>query len=288
MIYSELYREGVDCLTHADISEAALDARLLLEYICKTDRNTLLAHPDKEVSQTEEVLYRNLIDKRSKHIPLQYLTGSQEFMGLEFTVNEDVLIPRMDTEFLVEEVLRYAQDGMRVLDICTGSGCILLSIMNYKNNITGVGCDISEAALAIAKENGRKLGHNAVFLKGDLLNALKSDSEECIKDIPDQYDIVVSNPPYISEDECSKLMPEVKDHEPYIALCGGIDGLDFYRSIAKDARKVLANYGMIFFEIGYDQEETVPQILTDEGYSEVRCLRDYSGNPRVVMAKYVR
>jgi len=288
MIYSELYKVGVECLNHADISEAALDARLLLEYICKTDRNTLLAHPDRQVSEIEEKLYRDIIDKRSRHIPLQHLTGSQEFMGLEFTVSRDVLIPRMDTEFLVEEVLKYAQDGMRVLDICTGSGCILLSVMNYKNNIVGVGCDISDAALEIAKENAGRLGLPAVFLQGDLLDALDLKSQQMACELPEKYDIVISNPPYISEKECKTLMPEVKDYEPYIALCGGSDGLDFYRKIAKSAKDVLVNYGMLFFEIGYDQEESVPNILKDEGYSEVKCLRDYSHNPRVVIAKYIK
>lgn len=279
MTYSELYREGVGILTDADILEAALDARLLLEYICKTDRNTLLAHPEMEVMDVQAEMYRVLIGKRSRHIPLQHITGHQEFMGLNFNVNESVLIPRQDTEYVVEEVLKYTQDGMRVLDMCTGSGCILLSIMNYKNNIQGVGVDISEKALEVARHNATNLQLNAEFMLGNMFEAIKEDKYI--------FDIIVSNPPYIEEEEISKLMPEVKDHEPVMALSGGTDGLDFYRIIAHDARNYLTNYGMLFLEIGYNQSESVPKILAEYGYADIECLRDYSNNPRVVIAKYV-
>ena len=280
MIYSELYKEGVSELSDAHIAEAALDARLLLEYICKTDRNTLLAHPDMQVSEIEAEAYKKVIIDRKNHIPLQYITGSQEFMGIDFEVSPAVLIPRQDTEYLVEEELKYTQDGMRVLDVCTGSGCILLSIMNYKNNIDGVGIDISKDALQVAGKNATNHGIEAKFLQGDLFEALI--------DGPNKFDIIVSNPPYIEQEVITTLMPEVKDNEPYIALDGGSDGLDFYRRIAEKAREYLTNYGMIFFEIGYNQGESVSDILRELGYKDIKCLNDYSGNQRVVHAKCVR
>lgn len=284
MNYSELIYEGTAALEHAGITEAALDARLLLEYLCDTDRNTLYAHPDLEVSQVNEERYRALIDRRAKHVPLQHLTGEQEFMGLKFKVTRDVLVPRQDTEFLVEEVLRYAQDGMNILDICTGSGCILLSIMNYKNNINGVGTDISQEALEIAKINSRELGHDAIFLQGNLFEALNQCNDVSI---PDKFDIIVSNPPYIRRDVIPTLSPEVRDYDPRLALDGGVDGLDFYRQIIEEAKAHLTNYGRVFFEIGYDQAEDVSELLIQAGYREVQALTDYAGNPRVVSAEYV-
>lgn len=301
MIYCELYNSGVKELEDAQIVEASLDARLLLEYVCGTDRNALLVHPDLSVDIENENKYRDLISKRAKHVPLQYLTGYQEFMGIEFEVNENVLIPRQDTEFVVEEVLKYAQDGMRVLDICTGSGCILLSIMHYKNNIEGVGLDLSENALEVARRNA--LTHDmesAVFAKSDVFEALKGgmpqkdSSGVLINDysgkevlIPGRYDIIVSNPPYIENKIIDTLMPEVRDYEPRMALDGGNDGLDFYKRISDEARKYLTNYGMIFFEIGYNQAEAVTKILDSLGYRDITSLNDYAGNPRVVHAKYI-
>lgn len=155
--YAEIYGEGRARLTEAGIDEAALDARLLLEYVCKTDRNTLLAHGDREVLAKECRSYRELIEKRAEHVPLQHLTGEQEFMGLTFLVNEDVLVPRQDTEVLVEEVMKNLHDGMRILDMCTGSGCILLSLLHYSNDCVGVGVDLSGQALAVAGENYERL-----------------------------------------------------------------------------------------------------------------------------------
>ena len=300
MNYSMLYNVGVQELLDAQITEAALDARLLLEYICGTDRNTLLVHPDMPVAIEKENEYRDLISKRVKHVPLQYLTGYQEFMGIEFDVNENVLIPRQDTEFLVEEVLKYTQDGMRVLDICTGSGCILLSIMHYKNNIEGVGIDLSEDALMVAKRNAIKHNVEAALIKSDVFDVFKdllpqtNGSNILVNDysgkemfIPSKYDVIVSNPPYIENNIIDTLMPEVRDYEPRMALDGGADGLDFYKRISDEARKYLSNYGMLFFEIGYNQADEVTYILESLGYRDITSLNDYAGNPRVVFAKYV-
>lgn len=289
MTYSELIKEGAKQLSDANISEAALDARLLLEYICHTDRNMLYSHPDKEVSYVEETLYRSLIDKRANRIPLQHLTKVQEFMGLDFTVNGDVLVPRQDTEFLVEEALRYVQDGMRVIDLCTGSGCILLSVMNYKNNITGVGVDVSDKALTVARENADRLGINPkpVLLQKDLTKEL--DACEYFEGAYiDAFDILISNPPYIKTNVIESLEPEVKEHDPIIALDGGEDGLIFYRIIAGLGKKLLTNYGRLFFEIGHDQRLEVEEILRNEGYKDIATLKDYAGLDRVTTAVFTK
>ena len=173
MTYKELYEFGKIKLAEAGIAEAALDARLLLEYICHTDRNELIVHAERERSDMEEQFYRVLIEKRASRIPLQHITGEQEFMGLCFKVNQHTLIPRQDTEILVEEALHRLGDGMRILDMCTGSGCILLSLLKYSNECEGIGIDISEKALAVARENAERLQLDAVFLEGDLFSPLE-------------------------------------------------------------------------------------------------------------------
>lgn len=284
MIYSDLYKEGVRILEDAQIAEAALDARLLLEYICDTNYNTLLAHPDLEVDEVKVSCYIRQVNRRASHIPLQHITGVQEFMGLNFKVSEDVLIPRQDTEYLVEEALIYIQDGMRVLDMCTGSGCILLSIMNYKNDLVGVGIDISDKALKIAKENALNLGLNPALYQGDLYEALASNNEELTS--KDKFDVIISNPPYIRTDVIDTLMTEVKDYDPYIALDGGEDGLDFYKKIISGATKYLVRYGHIFLEIGHDQGSDVENLLHENGFIDIKIIKDYSGNDRVATGTY--
>ena len=194
MTYRELYEYGKSRLSEAGIAEAGLDARLLLEYVCHADRNELILYADRERNSMEEQFYRMVIEKRASRIPLQHITGEQEFMGLSFQVNEHVLIPRQDTEILVEEAMRHLGDGMRILDLCTGSGCILLSLLKYSNECEGVGIDISEEALKTARENAEKLGLDAVFLAGDLFGPLADFVSERT---PDRlFDMVVSNPPY--------------------------------------------------------------------------------------------
>ena len=266
MTYRELYEYGVKCLEKADIAEAEIDARLLLEYICRTDRNTLLVHGDRKVSGIEESLYRDNVEKRSRHIPLQYLIGEQEFMGIRFHVNESTLIPRQDTEILVEEVMRYMGDGMRILDLCTGSGCILLSLLKYSNECEGIGIDISGDALRTARENADDLGIDAVFLEGSLYEPLAGYRSSRTSD--SLYDIIVSNPPYIASAQIETLMPEVRDFEPRIALDGGEDGLRFYRAIIADAPLYMRRGAMIFLETGYDQAAAVRGLLEDRGFSD--------------------
>jgi release factor glutamine methyltransferase len=281
MTYRELYEYGMNKLAEAGIEEAALDARLLLEHICHTDRNELLVHGDTRRSELEEQFYEIVIEKRASRIPLQHITGIQEFMGLEFRVNEHTLIPRQDTEILVEEVMRYLSDGMRILDMCTGSGCILISLLKYSNECEGIGVDISEKALIVARENASRLGVEAQFLCGDLFKPLESFVSE--KTTDRFFDIIVSNPPYIETSVIPTLMPEVKEHEPMGALDGKEDGLYFYRKIVDKSVCYLRKGGYLFFEIGYNQGYAVSKLMSDAGFSQVKVIKDYAGLDRVVM-----
>lgn len=271
MQYQELYRMGKDRLTEAKIPEAELDARLLLEEVCGTDRNDLLVHGDREIAPEQSERYLDFIHRRQKHEPLQQITGYQEFMGLRFKVTPDVLIPRQDTEILVEEVMRYLHDGMHILDMCTGSGCILLSLLKYSNDCEGTGCDISEPALKVAEENAKELSLNASFVQSNLF-----------ENISGKYEFIVSNPPYIPTGVIPTLMEEVRDHEPVSALDGREDGLYFYREIVEKAGEYLYPGGMLFFEIGYDQAEKVSSLMQEAGYQEVTVCKDLAGLDRVV------
>ncbi len=301
MTYGELYRRGRDALEAAGVPEAELDARLLLEWVCGTDRNDLLAHGDRERSAGEQEEYKRLIAGRKGRIPLQHLTGVQAFMGLEFAVDGHVLVPRQDTEVLVEEALRNLHDGMRILDMCTGSGCILISLLHYSNDCRGVGADISGEALAVARGNAeRLLGASACAWMRDgteVLDGCGADDPPCAEDrqgrisliesdlfdgIEGRFDIIVSNPPYIRSGEIPGLMPEVREHEPVLALDGGEDGLDFYRRILEGCRAHLCGGGMLFLEIGYDQGEAVSGLLAEAGFLEVAVVKDYAGLDRVV------
>ena len=281
MTYRECYEQGCRTLQAAGIEEAALDARLLLEAVCGTDRNDLLVHGEQPVAPEAEEKYLNWIRQRAEHIPLQQLTGEQGFMGLTFSVNEHVLIPRQDTEILVEEVLKELHDGMRVLDMCTGSGCILLSLLHYSNDCEGLGVDLSAEALEVAGRNVLKVltpekAEHAHFLQSDLFEKVEG-----------KFEIIVSNPPYIASAEVEKLMPEVRDHEPRMALDGTEDGLYFYRRIVEEAGKHLVSSGMLFFEIGYDQGQAVSDLMRTEGYCDVQVVQDYAGLDRVVFGTYV-
>lgn len=279
MIYRECYDWGRAALETAGVPEAELEARLLLEYVCETNRNTLLAHGDREVTAEEQSRYESLIARRADRIPLQHLTGVQEFMGLTFRVNEHVLIPRQDTEILVEEVMRKLHDGMRILDMCTGSGCILISLLHYSNGCDGVGADISREALEVAEENAKRLlgsEQSVRFRQSNLFEAISG-----------KYEIIVSNPPYIERGDIPGLMPEVRDHEPMTALDGGEDGLDFYREIIRESREYLAGGGMLFFEIGCSQGAAVQECMRQNGFVETVIVKDYSGLDRVVYGTWL-
>ena len=277
MQYAKLYQIGKEQLQKAGITDAELDARLLLEFICHTDRNALYAHGDQEIEDEKMQDFLQLIEKRAVHIPLQHLTGEQNFMGLDFLVNEHVLIPRQDTEILVEEIMRDLHDGIRILDMCTGSGCILLSLLHYSNDCSGVGVDVSEDALAVARQNADRLAEKqAVFIQSDLFEKVEGS-----------FDLIVSNPPYIRSQEIAGLMPEVREHEPHLALDGKDDGLHFYREIIKGAMPHLKRGGQLFFEIGYDQGEAVQALLAENGYTEIAVVKDYAGLDRVVYGTFL-
>lgn len=275
MTYRELYDWGSAQLTEAGIAEASLDARLLLEEVCGTDRGYMLVHGDNPVTDLQAGAYREYISRRKSRIPLQHITGYQEFMGLRFQVTEDVLIPRQDTETLVEEVMRYLHDGMRILDMCTGSGCILLSLLHYSNDCVGVGSDISQKALAVAKTNAESLGKEATFVQGDLFEHIEG-----------KFDFIVSNPPYIPTKVIETLEAEVKDHDPISALDGMEDGLYFYRKIVDRAGEYLYSGGMLFFEIGCEQAEDVKKMMTEAGYHDVTVCKDLAGLDRVVYGTF--
>ena len=281
MTYRECYEKGCRALQAAEIEEAALDARLLLEAVCGTDHNDLLVHGEQPVAPEAEDRYFGWIGQRAEHIPLQQLTGEQDFMGLTFAVNENVLIPRQDTEILVEEVLKELHDGMRVLDMCTGSGCILLSLMHYSNDCEGMGVDLSAGALEVAEQNAGRLLDAA---KADRVHFLQSDLFEKVEG---KFEIIVSNPPYIASAEVEKMMPVVRKHEPRIGLDGTEDALFFYRRIIEAAGRILVSSGMLFFEIGYDQGQAVSELMRAQGYCEVQVVQDYAGLDRVVYGTYV-
>lgn len=283
MTYKEIYIAGKERLEAAGIEEAALDARLLLEYVCGTDRNELLVHGDRPVMEEQERQYLKLLKLRESRTPLQHLTGEQEFMGLRFWVNEHVLIPRQDTEILVEEVLKNLHDGMSILDLCTGSGCILISLLRYSNNCQGLGVDISPEALSMARNNAERLIPESLLQEKDgdcaKLRLLESDLYERVEE---QFDVIVSNPPYIPTKVIETLMPEVREHEPRLALDGSEDGLLFYRRIIEGSKAHLKGGGMLFFEIGYDQGKAVSELMEQAGFIEVHVTKDYAGLDRVV------
>ena len=270
-----LYREGQIQLKDSGIEEYQLDAWYLLEYVTGISKASYYGDPNRELSAAQAEEYRKCIEKRSERIPLQHITGVQEFMGHEFFVNEHVLIPRQDTEILVEHALDKVEDGKKVLDMCTGSGCILLSILK-RYQVQGTGADISSEALKVAERNRKHLALPQVeWLQSDLFEKIE-----------EKYDVIVSNPPYIQTGVIESLQEEVRLHDPYIALDGKEDGLYFYRRIIEDAKAYLEDGGWLLFEIGYDQAEPVTRLMDQAGYSEIHGNKDLSGLDRVAGARY--
>ena len=274
MTYREALLSGEKILDMAQIVDAKNDAWLLMEMVCKIDKTFYYVHMDEEIAADEMKEYESVLKKRAERVPLQYITGEQEFMGLTFHVNSNVLIPRQDTETLVEEALNLAKPGMRILDMCTGSGCIIISILKNKTDIKGVGCDISKQALIVAKENAKLNNVSVAFEHSDLF-----------ENIDGKFDMIVSNPPYIRSAEIPSLMPEVAQFEPIKALDGSEDGLEFYRRIIKESKNYLNTDGYIIFEIGNDQGEAVSNMLTYAGYNNVHVIKDLAHNDRVVCAQ---
>ncbi len=278
MTVMEVCKAMADKLASAGIEDSQSDSKILFEYITGVTTSELYLNPDKELSNESVNKCMEAVNKRIDHIPVQHITGRQEFMGLEFAVNEHVLIPRFDTEVLVEEAMRIELSHLRILDMCTGSGCILLSLLHYSHDCEGVGVDISPEALEVARMNADRLGIDAEFVLSDLFDGLKDNKLT--------YDLIISNPPYIPTDVIPTLMEEVKEHEPILALDGSADGLDYYRRIISESPAFITKGGNLMFEIGYDQGEAVSGLMRDAGYSDVEVVKDLSGLDRVVRGRW--
>lgn len=274
MTYREAVEFGTKCLTDAGVPDAALDAWYLLQMVCRIERSYYYVHGEEDITQDAQKEYEIAVQKRAEHIPLQYIIGEQEFMGLRFKVNSNVLIPRQDTETLVEQVLKIVKPGMKVLDLCTGSGCVLISVLKNASELTGMGSDISKTALLVAKKNAKLHEVDAEWVRSDLFD-----------NITETFDVIMANPPYIPTGEILSLMPEVRDFEPENALDGGADGLDFYRKIAGQVKDYLNPGGYVYMEIGYDQGEAVSELMRNAGFTEVEVIKDLARNDRVVKGK---
>lgn len=305
-----LLKKGQNILAQAGIQEAGLDAWLLLEYTTGKSRAYYFAHGEEGVTAETAKQYLELIGRRAEHIPLQHLTHQAFFMGYEFYVNENVLVPRQDTETLVESALECMKNvnseesgkGPHVLDMCTGSGCILISLLKELPQAYGTGVDLSEPALEVARRNAQALEVNdrAEFVKSNLFSAQyfinegSPDIENNIKDAEDKnnngnhtiaYDMIISNPPYIPTAEIEGLMDEVKLHDPRMALDGMEDGLYFYRTITEQAGDYLVPGGWLLYEIGCSQGEDVAELLRKEGFEDVEIRQDLAGLDRVVLGR---
>ena len=274
MTYREAIETGTRILQKENIADAKIDAWYLLQMACKIDRNFYYLHEEDELTAEQQSEYESTVHKSAEHVPLQYIIGEQEFMGLKFKVNSNVLIPRQDTETLVEEALRIAKPGMRVLDLCTGSGCIIISLAKNVADISCTGSDVSKQALLVAKENAKANEVEVEWERSDLF-----------ENISGTFDLIVSNPPYIPTGEIPGLMPEVRDFEPVDALDGKEDGLYFYRIITEKSPEYLTSDGYLYFEIGYDQGEAVSAMMRQCGYTQVEVIKDLAGNDRVVKGR---
>ncbi|WP_227240379.1 peptide chain release factor N(5)-glutamine methyltransferase [Blautia glucerasea] len=285
--FHELLTQGIQLLMNAGIEEARLDAWLLLEYTADISRAWYYAHPESEVNEEIVSEYLSLCQKRAEHIPLQHLTHQACFMGYDFYVDERVLVPRQDTEVLAEEALHQLRNirNPRILDMCTGSGCLLLSLLMELPDAIGTGVDISEAALAVAERNRKnlELEKRAVLVQSDTFSG--DYFQKNSGNISLEYDMLISNPPYIPTEDIGKLMEEVRFHDPVLALDGREDGLYFYRRITEQAGKYLKPGGWLMYEIGCEQGTDVSAIMQGEGFTEVTVKKDLAGLDRVVIGK---
>jgi len=277
MTIKEMLSKGMIMLKGNNVDSPKLKARLLLQYILKKPRQYLIVYDNEEVGKKEQWEYFVNIEKLTNGVPLQHITHHQEFMRMDFYVDENVLIPRPDTEILVEEVIKIASkmEQPKILDLCTGSGAIAISIAKNVPNAEVYAIDISQKAIEVAKKNSKDLGANVKFIKSNLFS--KMDKMK--------FDIIVSNPPYIKKEVIKNLSKEVRN-EPELALDGGIDGLDFYRKITKQAIEFLKLGSYLCFEIGYDQKDEVIDIIKkQEHYSKTYSKKDLGGNDRVIVTQ---
>ena len=277
MTIKQAITKGMIMLKSNNVESPKLKARLLLQYVLDKPRQYIIVYDNKEIDKQQQWQYFVNIEKLTKGIPLQHITHRQEFMKMDFFVDENVLIPRPDTEILVEEVIKIAQkyNSPRILDLCTGSGAIAISLKKFVPNADITAVDISEKALEIAQKNAEKLEAKINFVKSNLFDKLDNK----------KFDIIVSNPPYIRKDEIKKLSEEVQK-EPKIALDGGEDGLDFYRIIAEQSINYLKTGSFLCFEIGYNQKNDVIKIIEDEqNYKNTYCKKDLYGNDRIIITQ---
>lgn len=277
MTIRETLTKGMIMLKNNNIETPKLKARLLLQHILKKTRQYLIVYDNEEIGKKEQWEYFVNIEKLTKGVPLQHITHTQEFMKMDFYVDENVLIPRPDTETLVEEVIKIAKkiERPKILDLCTGSGAIAISIAKNVPNAEVYAIDISEKALEIAKRNASTLQAKVQFIKSNLFEKLENM----------KFDIIVSNPPYIKKEDIKFLSNEVQK-EPQIALDGGYDGLDFYRKITKQAIDFLKFGSYLCFEIGYDQKNEVIEIIKDQkNYNNTYCIKDLFDNDRVIITQ---
>lgn len=277
MTLREALALGKDLLRKSNIEEYETDAWLLLEGACGCTRNDLYLRGNDPLSEEQETLYKEYLEKRSRRIPVQHILGVQCFCGLDFIVTPDVLCPRQDTEILIEEAIKRIRPGSSILDMCTGSGCIILTLLHFVKDCKGTAADLSEKALAVAVQNAKKLEKECTFIHSDLF-----------ENIEGRYDVIVSNPPYIATKEIEALEPEVRDMEPRMALDGMEDGLFFYRKIVSASVQYLNPEGWLMFEIGYDQGEQVSEMMKSAGYVDVKVVGDLAGLDRVVIGKLLQ
>ncbi|SFH90309.1 release factor glutamine methyltransferase [Pseudobutyrivibrio sp. OR37] len=272
MTFKQALEKGIKLLETEKIVDAKIDAWYLLSFVSQLTKAKYFLVQNEEIDELTLFKYKEALLKRAERVPLQHITGEQEFMGINFWVNEHVLIPRQDTETLVEEALKVTPSGSHVLDLCTGSGCVIISLVVLGQGITGAGIDISDEAIAVARDNGNRLAPGRIdFIKGNLWNPVLG-----------KYNTIVSNPPYIRTEDINGLAEEVKDHEPLIALDGTEDGLFFYREIVGHAADYLACDGWLLVEIGYDQGPDVYALFVENGFKDVEVVNDLAGNNRVV------
>lgn len=282
MNIGELLNYGYNKLKNANIETYKLDAQLLLAKVLNKDRLFIMTNRNFEAEAEDSEEYTRIVGLREKKMPVKYILGECEFMDINFYIKEGVLIPRPDTEVLVEDAIEAVKkyDYSNIADVCCGSGIIGLSIAQYIKNTKVSLYDISDTAIEVTRENIHRLNlyNRTEVYKSDLLNkAVESNNK---------FDMILSNPPYIKKEVIPSLMEDVKNYEPYIALCGGEDGLDFYRKIIKQAETLLSDNGMIAFEIGYDQKEAVSSLLIAAGFKDIVCIKDFGGHDRVVKGFY--
>ncbi len=280
----ELLNVGTAILKNCGISTSRLDAELLLGKVLNKEKIYLITHREEKIDETNEKIYMELVNKRKEKMPVKYILNECEFMNMNFYVEPGVLIPRADTEILVEEVLKYIDENnsKNICDLCCGSGAIGVALANLRKDINVDLIDYYESPEKVTLINIEKfnVSDRASFIKSDLLN--KSINEAKI------YDIIVSNPPYIEECEINDLMEDVKNYEPHIALSGGKDGLDFYKRIINESISVLNKSGILAFEIGYNQGTDVKGLMEEKNFIEVKIIKDLAGLDRVVLGKYYK